>query len=63
MLQLNPTIPIYIPHMDLKGYAIGWIDYSEEQHLYWIVALDNTEIWTLPNTQVRMQKNITLGRV
>jgi hypothetical protein len=63
IIQLNPTIPVYIPDLG-TGQAIGWIDYSTEHHLMWIVALDSTgEIWTLDNTKVRAQKNITMGRI
>ncbi len=60
--QLNPTIPMICPKG--KGYAIGVIDYSEEHHLMWIIALDSTgEIWTYSNPEVRIQNNITMGRV
>lgn len=62
MIQLNPSIPVFIPHRDMKGYAIGWIDYSQEHNLMWIVAMDNNEIWIFENHQVRMQNNETLGR-
>lgn len=62
MLQLNPSIPVFIPKINMKGYAIGWIDYSQEHNLIWIVALDNGEIWLYENHEVRIQKNISLGR-
>jgi len=42
MLQLNPSIPVYIVNKDVTGECIGWIDYSKEDDLLWIVALDNT---------------------
>jgi hypothetical protein len=61
ILQLNPSIPMTCHKGD--GYAIALVDYSEEHHLYWVIALNETgEIWMLPNPQVRMQKNITMGR-
>jgi hypothetical protein len=62
ILQLNPQIPL---DTDLgPGRAILVIDYSEEDHLYWVVILDKDgSIWTLDNTRVRGQKNITLGRI
>lgn len=63
MIQLNPSIPVYIPDMKMAGYAIGWIDYSQEHNLMWIVALNNSEIWILENHKVRMQNNITLNRI
>lgn len=62
ILQLSPTIPVTTP----KGPGLAWflIDYSEEHHLMWVVALDeNGEIWTFNNKDVRAQKNITMGRI
>lgn len=61
ILQLNPPIPMSCPKGN--GYAIALIDYSQEHHLHWVIAIDATcEIWTYSNPEVRMQKNITLGR-
>lgn len=61
--QLDPPIPVYVEGRG-NGVAIGWIDYSCEYHLFWIIAFDNSgEVWTLPNPQIRLQKNITMGRV
>jgi hypothetical protein len=63
VLQLNPPIPMTVIGKG-DGYAIAMIDYGPEYHLMWIVAIDSTgELWTMPNPQVRMQKNITLGRI
>lgn len=62
ILQLSPSIPMMTP----KGsaVAIAVLDYSEEHHLFWVCAIDATgEIWTYPNPEVRMQKNISLGRL
>lgn len=62
ILQLNPPIPLDTP----KGPGVAWLvmDYGLEHHLMWTVAIDATgEIWTYPNTEVRAQKNITMGRV
>lgn len=39
------------------------IDYGQEHHLIWVVALDATgEIWAVPNPEVRVQNNWTMGR-
>lgn len=47
-----------------NGYAIAMIDYSQEHNIMFVVAIDETgEIWTIENSKVRMQKNITLGRI
>ena len=62
ILQLNPPLPVYVAN---KGDAICHflIDYGPESHLYWVCFMDDSgEIWTLDNTQVRAQKNISLGR-
>jgi hypothetical protein len=62
ILQLNPGIPVWCGDRG-TGTAVGWIDYSAEHHLMWIVALDRDgTVWTLPNTEVRLQKNISMGR-
>lgn len=62
ILQLNPTIPMSCPKGE--GYAIALIDYSEEHHLHWVIAITQTgEIWTYANPLVRMTKNISMGRL
>ncbi len=60
ILQLNPTIPMETPKG--KGYALFLINPSDEHHLQWVVGLDNGEIWTFQNPEVRMQNNVTMGR-
>lgn len=61
MLQLNPPIPVVTPKG--KGWAHVLIDYSQEHDLLWVVFLDESgECWTLPNRDVRIQKNMSLGR-
>jgi hypothetical protein len=63
MLQLNPTIPIVRVMDGMKGYAFLVIDYSQEHDLLYVCAMDNGEIWTLNNKAIRVQNNISLGRV
>lgn len=61
MLQLNPPIPVETPKG--KGWAHVLIDYSQEHDLLWVVFLDETgECWTLPNRDIRIQSNLSLGR-
>jgi len=61
MLQLDPTIPMMTPRG--SGYALFVVDYSQEHHLMWVVALDDGgEIWMFENPDVRVQSNFTLGR-
>ena len=62
MLQLNPTIPIVRISDDMKGYAFLVIDYSQEHDLMFTCAMNNGEIWTLKNGDIRVEQNITLGR-
>lgn len=63
ILQLNPPIPMTVLGKG-NGYALAMIDYSQEHNLMWIIAIDSTgEIWTVENQNVRLQKNITLGRI
>lgn len=60
MIQLNPPIPVFTPKGD--GYAHVLIDYGPEYNLMWVVFQDSGECWTWQNSEIRAQKNITLGR-
>jgi len=62
IVQLNPMIPIYRVSDNMEGYAFLVIDYSQEHNLLFTCAMDNGEIWTLSNLEIRMQKNISLDR-
>jgi hypothetical protein len=62
IVQLNPTIPIIRISDKMNGYAILIIDYSQEHHLLFVCAMDNGEIWTLNNKEIRIQQNISLER-
>jgi len=62
ILQLNPMLPIYRVSDNMKGYAFLVIDYSQEHNLLFSCAMDNGEIWTLSNIEIRFQKNISLDR-
>ena len=47
-----------------KGYAHILIDYSQEHDLLWVVFLDETgECWSYPNKDIKITKNISLGRI
>jgi hypothetical protein len=64
ILQLNPSIPVYICSKNVTGECVGWIDYSKEDDLLWIVALDTTgEVWIEPNNNIRLLKNYSIGRI
>ena len=61
LTQLNPSLPLDT-HKG-AGYAVAVIDYGLEHSLLWVVALNDTgEIWCVPNSEVRMQKNWSAGR-
>jgi hypothetical protein len=62
IVQLNPTIPIIRISDKMNGYAFLIIDYSQEHHLLFVCAMDNGEIWTLNNKEIRIPKNISLER-
>jgi hypothetical protein len=60
--QLDPPLPMTVEGKG-PGYAMAVIDYGPEHHLIWVVAIDATgEIWSAPNTSVRMRSNWTMGR-
>ena len=63
IVQLNPPITLYVPHLDDFGVAWFLIDYHMEENLYWVCAMEKTgKIWTIDNTKVRACKNPSLGR-
>lgn len=61
--QLNPSIPVYVVDKQTEGEALAWIDYSKEDDLLWVVALDNGgEVWIINNKDIRLCKNYSIGR-
>ena len=61
-IQLNPMIPIIRVSDKMEGYAFMCIDYSQEHDLLWVCAMDDGEIWTLTNADIRFCKNISMDR-
>jgi hypothetical protein len=62
ILQLQPPLPMVTPKGE--GLAHFMLDYGIEQNLMFVVFLDeNGECWTFDTRNVRMAKNITLGRM
>lgn len=62
LTQLNPTLPVEVEAKG-KGLAFAIIDYGEEHHLVFVVAMDDGgEVWCVPNPQIRVQSNWTFGR-
>jgi len=60
-LELKVHLPVTTPKG--SGRAIIMIDYGPEEHLLWVVIQNNGEIWTWANPDIRVEDNITLGRV
>lgn len=59
--QLNPPLPLETPKG--KAYAHFVIDYGLEYDLIWVCFLDeNGECWSFENPEIRIQKNLTVGR-
>lgn len=55
-----PPIPLETPYG--RGMAEFVIDYGPDWHLLWVTFIDATgECRTLQNTEVRLQRNDTLG--
>jgi hypothetical protein len=45
-----------------SGYANFLVDRGMEFDNEWVVFLNNGEIWSFLNREVRLEKNITFGR-
>jgi hypothetical protein len=61
LTQLNPPLPMTTPKGD--GLAHFVIDYGPEANLMWVVFMDaDGACWTVPNPEIRMKANWTMGR-
>ena len=61
LVQLNP--PLHMETPKGPGLAHFVIDYGPEAHLQWVVFMDaDGACWTVPNPEVRMSFNWTMGR-
>lgn len=59
--QLNPPLPLQTARG--PGWAHFVIDYGPEAELLWVVFLDaDGACWSVPNPEVRLGWNWTLGR-
>ncbi len=63
MLQLNPTIPVYIPEKDMNGFAYVLLDEGQEHDSLFLVGDDMGELWWYKQSKIRLQNNITLERI
>lgn len=61
LTQLNPPLPMETPKG--TGWAHFVIDYGPEADLLWVVFMDaDGACWTVPNPEIRLARNWTLGR-
>jgi len=61
LTQLNPPLPVVTPKG--KAWAHIVIDYGLEADLIWVCFLDdNGQCWSYRNSEIRIQKNETIGR-
>jgi hypothetical protein len=59
--QLDPPLPMDTPRG--SGWAHFVIDYGTEADLLWVVFMDKDgACWSVPNPEVRMQTNWSMGR-
>lgn len=59
--QLNP--PLALDTVKGQGWAHFVVDYGPEHDLLWVVFMDKDgACWTVPNPEVRLQLNWTMGR-
>lgn len=63
LLQLSPSLPVYVTSNDnAEATALFLLDYSREDDMYFVVGMiDTGEIWVVPQTEIRLGKNWTLG--
>jgi len=62
LTQLNPPLPLLTPKG--KAWAHLVIDYGPEADLLWVCFQDDDgACWTWRNRDVRIQANVTIGRV
>ena len=60
--QLEPPIPVHVVERG-TGLAFAVIDYGPEFDLLWVTGMDEGgEIWCIPNPQIRLQANWSMGR-
>lgn len=74
LTQLDPPVPVYILKTETEagnhrswpggeGYAVALIDYGQEYTTLWKVIFDDGgEIWDIPQSHVRGQRNASMER-
>jgi hypothetical protein len=61
IIRLNPPLPLLTPRGKAMAYFL--IDPSIDHSLQWVTFNDaDGECWTWSNEQIRLGRNITMGR-
>jgi len=60
ILQLSPQIEMQTPKG--HGFANFMIDRGMDFDIEWVVFLDDGQIWSFQNRDVRLEKNVTFSR-
>ena len=61
ILELKQPLPVSCGKG--KGRAFFLIDYGQDSDLIWVVFMDDTgECWSIPNPEIRLRENWTMGR-
>jgi len=62
IIRIDPALPLETPKG--SGMAYFLINPGQQHHLEWVVFIDETgECWTFENPDVRLQHNLTEGRL
>lgn len=60
--RIDPPIPLFTPKGEAMAHFL--IDYGFEHNLMWVTFIDSTgECWTFNNPDIRLQPNISAGRL
>ena len=63
LTELRCPLECTVPVKDgAKGHAFAIIDYGPEADLIFIVVMSAGEVWCVPNKDIRVASNWTLGR-
>lgn len=62
--QLSPGYPVIVTSKNnAEGIAIAWIESTSlELDTLWRVVITSGEVWDVPNKEILMQHNWSLGR-
>ena len=44
------------------GWAIAWLDYGADSDCFWKVVLPDGQVWDVPQYEITMNSNWSMGR-